>query len=102
MKLDALRLGAAFGIVWAAGVITLTLWARLFGWGGARRRSARQRLYRLCRHLGRFGRRRPLGVCGRLHRRILSGMGVQPPPARGRMTRKGGGGVAFFAPETNI
>ena len=34
MKLDALRLGAAFGIVWAAGVIALALWARLFGWGG--------------------------------------------------------------------
>ena len=34
MKLDALRLGAAFGIVWAVGVIVLTLGARFYGWGG--------------------------------------------------------------------
>lgn len=33
MKLDAPRLGAAFGIVWAAGVIILTLGVRFFGWG---------------------------------------------------------------------
>ena len=35
MRLDALRLGAAFGIVCTAGVIVLTLGARFFGWGGA-------------------------------------------------------------------
>ena len=35
MKLDALRLGTAFGIVWAVGVIVLTLGARFYGWGGA-------------------------------------------------------------------
>ena len=35
MKLDALRLGAAFGIVLAIWVIALTLCARFLGWGGA-------------------------------------------------------------------
>ena len=34
MKLDALRLGLAAGIVWAAGVILLVCTFRLFGWGG--------------------------------------------------------------------
>ncbi len=34
MKLDALRLGLAAGITWAAGIALLACLARLFGWGG--------------------------------------------------------------------
>ena len=34
MRLDALRLGLAAGIVWAAGVVFLAIFARITGWGG--------------------------------------------------------------------
>ncbi|MBT3350130.1 MAG: bacteriophage holin [Nitrospinaceae bacterium] len=33
MRLDPLRLGLAFGILWAFGVAFLACMARLFGWG---------------------------------------------------------------------